>query len=130
LRIDASSAGFGAVLEQDTEDGRSTLVVFASRPTSAAQQKFATTELEVSGLALALEHFKVYFLDNQVTVFTDHQAVVISYLPYLKSQTRGILAHWYLRLTRFLPAVRLEYKPGRTNMVRCFVKNINWRTNR
>ena len=36
-----------------------------------------------------------------------------SYLPYLKGQTKGLLAQWYLRLARFLPTVRLEYKPGR-----------------
>jgi len=45
-------------------------------------------------------------------VFTHHQAVVKSYLPYLRSQTKGIL-----RLARFLPTVKLECKPGRTNMV-------------
>ena len=50
--------------------------------TSSAEQKFAATELEVAGLVFALEHFEVYVLDNQVTVYTDHQALVKSYLPY------------------------------------------------
>ena len=98
----------GAVLEQETEDGRKAPVAFASRPTSPAEQKFAATELEVADLVFALEHFEVYVLGNQVTVYTDHQALVKSYLPYLKSQTKGLLARWYLRLARFLPTVRLE----------------------
>jgi len=42
---------------------------------------------------------------------------VKSYLPYLKSQTKGLLARWYLQLARFLPTVKLEYKPGRANAV-------------
>ena len=59
----------------------------------------------------------MYVLGNQVTVYTDHQALVKSYLPYPKSQTKGLVAHWYLRLARFLSTVKLEYKPGRANVV-------------
>ena len=59
----------------------------------------------------------MYVLGNQVTVYTDYQALVKSYLPYLKSQTKGLLAWWYLRLARFLPTVRLEYKPDRADVV-------------
>ena len=92
LWVDASIAGFGAVLEQETGKGRTAPVAFASRPTSSAEQKFAATELEVAGLVFTLEHFEIYVLGNQVTVYTDHQALVKSYLPYLKSQTKGILA--------------------------------------
>ena len=77
---------------RETSDGMTASVAFVSRPTSSAEQKFAATELEVVGLVFALEHFEVYVLDNQVTVHTDHQAVVKSYLPYLKSQTKGLLA--------------------------------------
>jgi len=68
----------------------------------------------VAALVYALEYFEVYVLDNQVTVFTDHKAPVQSYLPYLKSQTKGILARWYLRLARFL---KVEYKLGSANVV-------------
>lgn len=59
----------------------------------------------------------MYILGNEVTVFTDHQALVKSYLSYLKSQTKGLLARWYLRLARltFLPTVKLEYKPAVVN---------------
>ena len=72
--------------------------------------------MEVASLVFALEHFEVYVLGNPVTVYTDHQALVKSYLPYLNGQTKGILARWYLRLARFLPTVKLEYKPGKTNV--------------
>lgn len=51
-------------------------VAFASRHTSAAEQKLAATNLEVAGLLFALKHLEVYVLGNQVTVYTDHQVFV------------------------------------------------------
>ena len=76
--IDASIMGFGAVLEQLDD------------------QKQAPTELEVAALIFAVEHFEVYLLGNQFTVYTDHQALVSAFIVHLKSQTRGLLARWYL----------------------------------
>ena len=73
------------------------------------------TELEVAALVYALEHFQIYLLENKVTVYVDHQALVSSFLPYLKSQTKGILARWYLRLSPFLPNLTLQHKPGSVN---------------
>ena len=69
LWVDVSAAGFGAVYEQETSDGQTVPVAFASTPTS---EKFATTKLEIAGLVFTLEHFEVYVLGNQVTVYTDH----------------------------------------------------------
>ena len=48
-------------------------------------------------------------------MFTDHQALVSSFLPYLKSQSKGLLARWYLRLAPYLPNLSLQYKPGAVN---------------
>ena len=45
-------------------------------------------ELEVAALLYALEHFKVYLLSSKVTVYTDHQTLVLSFIPYLKSDNR------------------------------------------
>ena len=69
----------------------------------------------MAALIFALEHFQVYVLGRKVTVFTDHQALVSSFLPYLKSQTKGLLARWYLRLAPYLPNIYLKYKPGPAN---------------
>jgi len=48
-------------------------------------------------------------------VYMDHQALVSSFIPYLKNQTKGILARWYLHLSPFLPNVELQHKPGTAN---------------
>ena len=66
-------------------------------------------------MIFGLEHFQVYLLGSRVTVFTDHQASISSFLPYLKSQTKGLLARWYLRLAPYLPNLSLQYKPGAVN---------------
>ena len=115
LWTDASEKGFGAVLEQQDLEGHRHPIAYASRATNAAERKYAPTELEVAGLVFALEHFQVYLLGNRVTVYTDHQALVSSFIPYLKSQTKGLLARWYLRLSAYLPNITLEHKPGTIN---------------
>jgi len=117
LWTDASTRGFGAVLEQLGEDGSRHPIAFASRQTNPAESKYAPTELEVAALVFGVEHFEVYLLGNPVTVYTDHQALVSAFLSQLKSQTKGLLARWYLRLSRFLPLMKLEFKPGHANVV-------------
>ena len=117
LWIDASLVGFGAVLEQEVQKGVRVPIAHASRATNAAEKKYGVTELEVAALVYSLEHFEVYLLGNSVTVFMDHKALVQSYIPYLKSQPNGILARWYLRSSRFLPTLKMEYKPGSANVV-------------
>ena len=115
LWTDASEKGFGAVLEQEDTEGKRHPIAYASRTTNTAEQKYAPTELEVAALIFGLEHFQVYLLGSRVTVFTDHQALVSSFLPYLKSQSKGLLARWYLRLAPYLPNLSLQYKPGAVN---------------
>ena len=114
---DAGIVGFGAVLEQLDDQGQHHAIAYASRQTSMAEKKYAPTELEVAALVFAVESFEVYLLGNSFTLYTDHQALVSAFLTHLKSQTRGLLARWYLRLSKFLPQMKLEYKPGSTNVV-------------
>ena len=116
LWTDASEKEFGAVLEQESEDGQRHPIAYASRATNGAERKYAPTELEVATLVFALEHFRVYLLGNQVKAYTDYQALVSAFIPYLKSETKVILARWYLRLSQYLPNVTLEHKPGRSNV--------------
>ena len=68
-------------------------------------------------LVYSVIHFEVYLLGNAFTVFTDHQALVTAFLPHMKSQVKGLLATWYLKLAPFLPKMMMEYKPGSANKV-------------
>ena len=112
---DASCLGFSAVLERLDDQGRRHPIAYASRQTNPAEAKYAPTQLEVAALVYSVEHFEVYLLSNEFTVYTDHQALVNAFLVHLKSQTKGLLARWYLRLARFLLKMQLEHKPGSVN---------------
>ena len=61
--------------------------------------------------------FEVYLLGHPVTVYTDHHVLVSAFISQLKGQTKGLLASWYLQLARFILLMKLEYKPGRANVV-------------
>ena len=73
LWSNTSSRGFGALLEQEGDDGKRHPVAYASRQTNPAEQKYAPTELEVAGLIFAVEHFEVCLIGSTTTVYTDHQ---------------------------------------------------------
>ena len=115
LWTDASEKDFGALLEQEGEDKKRYSIAYASRQTNQAEAKYSPTELEVAALVYAVEYFEVYLLGNGFTVYTDHRALVSSFISHMGSQTKGLLAQWYLRISRFLPKIHLEYKPGSTN---------------
>ena len=99
------------------EDGCCHPVAYASRQTNAAEAKYAPTELEVAALIYAVTHFEIYLLGNSFTAYTDHQALVSAFIPHMKSQVKGLLARWYLKLAPFLPKMKLEFKPGSANTV-------------
>jgi len=110
LWTDAWEAGFGAILVQGGEDKLRHPIAYASRQTNDGEKKYALTQLEVAGLVFGVEQFKVCLLVNKLIVFTDHQALVSAFLTHLKSETKGLLAHWYLRLSRFLANIELQFK--------------------
>lgn len=105
------------MLEQVGSDHCHHPVAYASRQTNAAEAKYAPTELEVAALVYAVTHFEVYLLGNSFTVYTDHQALVSAFIPHMKSQVKGLLSRWYLKLQPFLPKMKLEFKPGLANTV-------------
>ena len=82
----------GALLEQIGDDGERYPIAYSSRQKNPAESKYAPTELEVAAFVYAVDHFELYLLANQVTVYTDHQALVSAFLTHLESQTRG---PWY-----------------------------------
>ena len=73
-------------------------MAYASRQTNPAEAKYAPTELKVVALVYAVEHFEVYILGNQFTIYTNHQSLVSAFISHMKSQSRVLLARWYLRV--------------------------------
>lgn len=69
----------------------------------------------MAALVFGVGHFELYLLGNKVTIYTDHQALASAFVSHLKSQTKGLLARWHLKLSRFLPQLKFKYKPGGQN---------------
>ena len=75
VSTDARGRGLGAVLEQSIETATRP-VAFASRTLTAAERNYSATELEGLAVVWALKRFRKYLLGHDVTVFTDHAALV------------------------------------------------------
>ena len=62
----------------------------------------------------------MYLLSSKVTVYTDHQTLVLSFIPYLKSDNRvsDVLSRALVPASgQYLLNVTLEHKPGSDNRV-------------
>ena len=109
VKTDLSRSGLGAVLEQETCNGRET-ISYASRFLNKAEEKYSINGLELLGVVWALEHFKHYLLGHHFTVQTDHRAL----LSILKERSSKIhqsrLTRWYDRLIPF--NFNIEHIPG------------------
>ena len=81
-----------------------------------SQGQVRTNRIRSSSIYV-IEHFEVYILGYRSTVFTDHQALVSAFLSHMKNQTTGILARWYLHISCFLSTLKIEFKPGATNVI-------------
>ena len=66
-------------------------MAYTSRQTNPAKAKYAPTELEAAVLVYVVEHFEVYLLGNEFTVYTDHQSLVSAFITHMKSQSHGLL---------------------------------------
>jgi len=79
---------------------------------------FRKMERKLFCVCYSVEHFEVYLLVSHMTVYIDYQALVtvnsIS-LPHKESAPNE--ARWCLGISRFLPFLKLEYKPGAANVV-------------
>jgi transposase InsO family protein len=97
VETDASMYGLGAVLLQDTPDGKK-VVMYASRTLKDAETRYDRYERECLGVVWALDVFRQYILGTKFKVITDN--VAVSYV--LKQTTRQHrLIPWQLRLSEF-----------------------------
>lgn len=97
LCTDASSVGIGAVLMQESPEGRQPVEYF-SRRLRPTETRYSAYELELLAVISAINHFKDYLLDKHFVLETDSSAIVW----LLNSPTRfNKLSRWILTLSRF-----------------------------
>uniref|UniRef100_A0A3B3D9F3 ribonuclease H n=1 Tax=Oryzias melastigma TaxID=30732 RepID=A0A3B3D9F3_ORYME len=112
IHTDACDAGLGAALMQRDDEGRDTVVAYASRVLHISEKPYSTPEKECLTVIWALEYFRPYIEGLHVTIFTDHSS-----LRWLMSRPNpsGRLARWSLRLQDF--DFNIIHKPGENNKV-------------
>ena len=111
LRTDASNYALGAVLMQgEHQDERP--IEYASRLLLPAERNYSTTEREALAVVWAVQKFRGYIEDAEISILTDHQP--LRWLFTLKSPT-GRLARWSLLLQSY--NLTFGYTPGKQNVV-------------
>uniref|UniRef100_A0A3Q2QFS9 Gypsy retrotransposon integrase-like protein 1 n=1 Tax=Fundulus heteroclitus TaxID=8078 RepID=A0A3Q2QFS9_FUNHE len=112
VEVDASSSGVGAVLSQESTDGRIHPCAFFSRRLSKAEQNYDVGNRELLAVKLALEEWRHWLEGSKLPflVWTDHRN-----LEYLKTAKRlnPRQARWALFFGRF--DFTLSYRPGSKN---------------
>ena len=109
---DASAAGIGAVLMQQTENSRPHVIAFASRVLNDAESRYSVTQMEALAVVWSLKHFRDIIYGYPITIYTDH--IAVTQLFKGKNLT-GRLARWFLIIEEFSPEIK--YLPGRANLV-------------
>ena len=71
LDTDVSNEGIGAVLSQ-VEDGKETVIAYASRLLSKAERAYCVTRRELLAVVAFIQHFRAYLLGRHFVIRTDH----------------------------------------------------------
>ena len=105
----ASDVGLGAVLTTS----RGTVIEFASRALTLAEQKYTTSEKECLAIIWATRKFRHYLLGTSFTLETDHKP-----LEWLESHRQSHarsqrLERWSLELRAY--DFNIVYRPGKSN---------------
>ena len=110
VETDASKDAVAAVLAQRDLNGRLHPCAYVSRTTAEYESRYTATELECLALVYALKQFRVYLFQQQVTVITDHGALV--HIQKAK-ELPGRLYRWALQIQEINPLI--VYRKGKSN---------------
>ena len=110
LDTDASNEGIGAVLSQ-VEDGKETVIAYASRVLTKAERAYCVTRRELLAVVTFIQHFRVYLLGRHFVIRTDHGS-----LTWLRSfrNPEGQLARWLEQLQEY--DFDIVHRPGRKHL--------------
>ncbi|GFW74509.1 transposon Tf2-6 polyprotein [Trichonephila clavipes] len=98
LHTDACKLGLGAVLLQQSEDGRFYPIHYMSKKTSIQEEKLCSYELEVLAVIEALKKFRNYLLGRKFRIQTDCAAFAKT---LDKKESTPKMARWSIFLTDF-----------------------------
>ena len=86
----------------------------AYRSLSSPEKNYSISELESLAAVWAIQHYRAYFYEHEVTVVTDHSAVkAILETP----SSSGKHARWWLKVFGSgVKHVKIKYRPGKENV--------------
>lgn len=113
IRIDASHYAVGSCLYQLDEQQNVNVVAYYSRLLKGAELQYSVTEKETLAIIFfALKKWRILVLGHDVTIVTDHKALVFLNSCRLLSSR---LTRWSLYLQEF--NLQIEYCKGRENVI-------------
>ena len=113
LRADSSGYAIGAVLSQEYDEGECP-VAYWGRKLSDSETRYHITELEALAVVAALKRFEPIVRYQEITVYTDHSALV-QLLGSAKQRASPRIQRWGLYLATY--HIKVVYKPGRLQQV-------------
>lgn len=107
LSCDASGMAIEYILSQIGDDNKEHVIAYGGRALNNAEKANSVTEQEMLALISAIDHFRVYLINNHFLVNTDHKA--LTWLKTIK-YTNARLIRWALKLQEF--TFDLKHRPG------------------
>ena len=110
LDTDVSNEGIGAVLSQ-VEDGKETVIAYASRVLSKAERAYCVTRRKLLAVVAFIQHFRAYLLRWHFVIQTDHGS-----LTWLRSfrNPEGQLVRWLEQLQEY--DFHIVHRSGRKHL--------------
>ena len=95
--VDASAVGISAILAQREQDSpQYKVIAYASRSLTPVEKRYSQTDREGLALVWGIEHFRLFLLEAEFDVITDHKALEAIYNnPWSKPPAR--IERWMLR---------------------------------
>ena len=114
LETDGSRVAVKAVLKQRFDDtGLEHRVGFFSRALTGSERNYAAYEVELYAVVHAVEHFRMFLLDREFLMRTDHSTLCNLLRRDLPPTTR--VERWILRLSEY--NFKIEYQRGQDNVI-------------